>query len=177
MPLWTALSAQEAAQLGFNCISTQLVQTALRLTLQDLKWFSEQSRRRMHQSPLHAHKVLEGSHPYSWGTNHSISFCADDSKRPANCWCHSGQGKQDKKFEQRGSTRILCKALDEFNPSPLYLYNAEAVHCIRAPGSHSTAANPVSAEETIMSHTQTPIPDWAFLVFLFAPDTSSQPCS
>lgn len=120
-PLSSAVSAQEAAQLGFNCISTQLVQTPLRPTLEDLKWSLQQSQPRMHQAPLHTLEVLEGSHPCSWGANHSISF--DGSKRPANYWCQSGQGKQGKNFEQKGSARIHCKASEEFNPSPFYLYN------------------------------------------------------
>lgn len=75
VPLSSAVSAQEAAQLGFNCISTQLVQTPLRPTLQDLKWSLEQSQPRMHQSPLHTHKVLESSHPCSWGTNQCFLSC------------------------------------------------------------------------------------------------------
>lgn len=119
VPLSSALSAQEAAQLGFNCISTQLVQTPLRPTLEDLKWSLEQAQPRMHQTPLH---TLECSHPCSWGANHSISFHAGESKRPANYWCQGGQGKQGKNLSRKALPGFTVNHQEEFNPSPFYLH-------------------------------------------------------
>lgn len=136
----------------------------------------EQSQPRMHQAPLHTHKVLESSHPCCWGTI-SISFYAGESKRPANYWCQRSQGKQDKVWAE-SSIRSHSKASDEFNSSPFYLYNhTRQEQPISSGHQEATALLPVSAGETIVSHTQTPIPDWPFLVFLFAPDTSTQPRS
>lgn len=177
MPLCSAVSAQGAAQLGFNCISTQLVQTPLRLTLQDLKRSLEQSQRQMHQPPLHAHKVLEGSHPCPWGTNHSISFYAGDSK--------SQQIAGVRVVRESKTKSLSSKALPGFAVKHrvslihlLFIFTKQKQN-ISSGHQEATALLPAQyLQEGPSCHTHRhPFQSGHFWGFLFAPDTSAQPYS